>query len=38
MEYGSMTKDLMSMRNAIYDDLKKQMKRYDNYDDMYGAT
>jgi hypothetical protein len=37
-EYGSMTKDLMSMRNAIYDDLKKQMKRYDNYDDMYGAT
>ena len=38
MEYGSMTKDLMSMRNAIYDDLKKQMMKYSNGKDMYNAT
>ena len=37
-EFGHMPKDLMNMRNDVYDDLKKKMKRYDNYDDMYGAT
>ena len=38
MEYGSMTKDLMNMRNEIYDDLKKEMMKYSNGKDMYGAT
>ena len=38
MEYGSMTKDLMNMRNEIYDNLKKEMMKYSNGKDMYNAT
>ena len=38
MEYGSMTKDLMNMRNEIYDNLKKEMMKYSNGQDMYNAT
>ena len=37
-EYGHMPKGLMDMRNEVYDDLKKEMKKYSNGDDMYGAT
>ena len=38
MEYGSMTKDLMNMRNEIYDNLKKEMMKDSNGKDMYNAT
>ena len=37
-EYGHMPKGLMDMRNEVYDDLKKGMKKYSNGQDMYGAT
>lgn len=37
-EYGHMPKGLMDMRNEVYDDLKKDMMKYSNGKDMYGAT
>lgn len=37
-EYGHMPMNLKSLRDEIYDDLKKEMKKYSNGDDMYGAT
>ena len=37
-EYGHMPSGLKSLRDEIYDDLKKEMKKYSNGDDMYGAT
>ena len=37
-EYGHMPMNLKSLRDEIYDDLKKEMKKYKNGDDMYGAT
>ena len=37
-EYGSLPQGLEMMRNEIYDDLKKAMKKFDNGDEMYGAT
>ena len=38
MEYGHLPQGLEMLRNEIYDSLKKQMKKYDNGDAMYGAT
>ena len=38
MEYGHLPQGLEMLRNEIYDSLKKQMKKYDNGDEMYGAT
>jgi len=37
-EYGHMPMNLKSLRDEVYDDLKKEMKKYSNGDDMYGAT
>jgi len=36
-EYGHMPSGLKSMRDEIFDDFKKQFKKYDNGDQMYGA-
>ena len=37
-EYGHMPKGLMDLRGEVFDDMVKQMKKYDNGQDMYGAT
>ena len=36
-EYGHMPSGLKSLRDEIFDDFKKQFKKYDNGDQMYGA-
>lgn len=37
-EYGHLHSGLKSMRDEVYQDLKDGMKKYDNGQDMYGAT